>query len=88
MPMMWCSKHKKGYLGSQNDDCDECRAEKVKIEVAKRKTRTRLGKVEKCTILNALQMQAEIQSDGGDAGEARRARDLLDKLVAAPDWSD
>jgi hypothetical protein len=28
-PMMWCKKHKVGYLGIQNDDCAQCRAENV-----------------------------------------------------------
>ena len=54
--------------------------EKVRIK------RTRLGKGEKCTILNALQMQIEIQNDGGDRGEATRAQNLIDKLLEAPDW--
>jgi hypothetical protein len=48
--------------------------------------KTRLGKIEQATILNALQMQAEIQRDGGDRAEGRRAQALLDKLVLAADW--
>lgn len=31
--MMWCNKHKVGYLGILNDDCSHCRAEKQSASV-------------------------------------------------------